>query len=340
MVLRFARGLAAMAALVSSVFSFSVHANPTQDAPGGADHPLIKRFPGSTLIGYQKMEWDQAKVPTSLKVDGDRHLLNPAVVEGKITRLYYLGTVGQSRLEVFRNYQQALAGAGLQTKMSCDPGRECTDIHWHYRDMSRGFVWAKGSIDTLSGSRYGLDHPLSSEEGRFLYGTLNRGGKETHVTVYTSLAENHTTNTPVTFIEIIEPKAMTTGQVTIDAKALESGLQSEGKIALYGIFFDTGKSEVKPESKPQLDEMAKLLQAQPALKVYIVGHTDNQGTIDANIGLSQQRAQAVVAGLTAPPYKIDGKRLSARGVASLAPVASNTADEGRARNRRVELVPQ
>jgi outer membrane protein OmpA-like peptidoglycan-associated protein len=110
-------------------------------------------------------------------------------------------------------------------------------------------------------------------------------------------------------------------------------------VALYGIYFDTGKAELKPESRPQLDEMGKLLQAQPALKVYIVGHTDNQGSLEANLQLSQQRAQAVVAAL-AGTYKIDAKRLQARGVANLAPLAGNGNDAGRARNRRVELVAQ
>jgi OmpA-OmpF porin, OOP family len=86
--------------------------------------------------------------------------------------------------------------------------------------------------------------------------------------------------------------------------------------------------------------MAKLLQSQPALKVYIVGHTDNQGALDPNVTLSQQRAQAVASALAAAPYKIDARRMVARGVASLAPVASNAADDGRARNRRVELVLQ
>ncbi|MDB5848590.1 MAG: outer membrane protein precursor, partial [Rhodoferax sp.] len=105
------------------------------------------------------------------------------------------------------------------------------------------------------------------------------------------------------------------------------------------IYFDTGKSEVKAESRPQLEEMAKLLQSQPALKVYVVGHTDNQGTLDANLTLSQQRAQVVGAAL-ASGYKIDARRIATKGVASLAPVASNAADPGRARNRRVELVVQ
>ena len=132
---------------------------------------------------------------------------------------------------------------------------------------------------------------------------------------------------------------MATGQVTVDAKAMAQGLQAEGKMALYGIYFDTGKSELKPESKAQLDEIAKLLQGNTALRVFIVGHTDNQGALDTNLALSRARAQAVVDALV-KTYKVDGKRLGAAGLADYSPAASNGADPGRAKNRRVEMVLQ
>ena len=85
--------------------------------------------------------------------------------------------------------------------------------------------------------------------------------------------------------------------------------------------------------------VAKLLRDNAGLRVYIVGHTDNAGALDGNLALSQRRADAVVAALVGT-HKIDAKRLAARGVASLSPVASNRAEPGRARNRRVELVEQ
>ena len=198
----------------------------------------------------------------------------------------------------------------------------------------RGFIPAGQG----SGS-YSAEHPLSYD-GRMLVGSLSQGGRDILVLTYTSSAVNPNTHVAATYLEIVEPKAMPTGQVSVDAKAMQAGLQTDGKIALYGLFFDTGKADIKPESKAQLDEMARLLQSQPTLKVFIVGHTDNQGALEANLALSQQRAQAVVAALTAAPYKIDARRLQARGVASLAPLASNAAEEGRARNRRVELVLQ
>jgi OmpA-OmpF porin, OOP family len=140
-------------------------------------------------------------------------------------------------------------------------------------------------------------------------------------------------------IVVVEPAAMQTGNVTASLEQMRSGLQAEGKIALYGLFFDTGKADVKPESKPQLEEMAKLLKADPGLRVFIVGHTDNQGTLDLNVALSQRRAEAVAAALVAQ-HGIDAKRLIARGVANVSPLASNVGEPGRAKNRRVELVAQ
>ena len=130
------------------------------------------------------------------------------------------------------------------------------------------------------------------------------------------------------------------GQVTVDAKAIAEGLQSEGKVTLSGLFFDTGKSELKPESAAQLEAMSQLLQSQAQVRVFIVGHTDNIGSLEANQALSQARAQAVVAALTAAPYRVDAKRLMARGVGPLAPQATNADEAGRARNRRVEMVLQ
>jgi outer membrane protein OmpA-like peptidoglycan-associated protein len=110
-----------------------------------------------------------------------------------------------------------------------------------------------------------------------------------------------------------------------------------GRVALYGIFFDTDRADLKSESGPTLAEIAGLLEADPRLAVLIVGHTDNQGAFDHNLDLSRRRAEAVVKALAAN-YRIDPRRLRAAGVGMMAPAASNDADDGRARNRRVEVV--
>jgi outer membrane protein OmpA-like peptidoglycan-associated protein len=106
-----------------------------------------------------------------------------------------------------------------------------------------------------------------------------------------------------------------------------------------GILFDTGKADVKPESDPALQEVSKLLKANPALKVYVVGHTDNVGGLAANIDLSKRRAASVVLSLTTQ-YGVSAAQLQAYGDGPYAPIASNDAEDGRALNRRVELVKQ
>jgi OmpA-OmpF porin, OOP family len=139
-------------------------------------------------------------------------------------------------------------------------------------------------------------------------------------------------------LDILEEQQMRQ-DIVADAASMARDIASSGKVALYGIYFDTAKTDIKPESEPAIKEIANLLQQNPALKLYIVGHTDNVGTFDANMDLSKRRAESVISYLVAN-YKADAGRLKGYGVGPLAPVASNKTDEGKAKNRRVELVEQ
>lgn len=138
------------------------------------------------------------------------------------------------------------------------------------------------------------------------------------------------------WIRTIEKVAMKQ-HVVADAAALSSDIRAKGHVAVYDIHFDTGKAVVKPESKPALDEVAKLLKADPALKLWVVGHTDSVGKVDDNMRLAQARGEAVVAELTGA-YGVAAGRLKGYGVGPLAPVAGNDDEAGRAKNRRVDLV--
>jgi len=140
------------------------------------------------------------------------------------------------------------------------------------------------------------------------------------------------------YLTIVERQAMVQ-QVIADAKFMSEGINATGHVAIYGIYFDFNKADVKPESEPALKEITKLLQQNTKLKIYVVGHTDNVGGLDYNMKLSQQRAEAVVKELISK-YKITPDRLKAGGVGPLAPVTSNDTEEGKAKNRRVELVKQ
>jgi outer membrane protein OmpA-like peptidoglycan-associated protein len=140
------------------------------------------------------------------------------------------------------------------------------------------------------------------------------------------------------YLYIVEKGEMAQ-EVVADAKFMSDGISSTGHVAIYGIYFDFNKSDVKPESEPALQEISKLLSGNSNLKVFIVGHTDNVGGVDFNMKLSQARADAVVKALTTK-YKVNPQQMKAYGVGQLAPVAPNKTEDGRAKNCRVELVEQ
>jgi outer membrane protein OmpA-like peptidoglycan-associated protein len=335
-----AQAFATLLALVAVAMAATAAAAEA-DVQGGHDHALVSRFAGSRLTGYYHADWAQSTFPLSVESqrDDNNAFAKPDAVEGEVTRLVYLGPRGKSALEVFRNYEQALKAAGFVQKFHCELQCGLLVFHWRYGPVAEQFHWAEGHLQSARdpGRLWGYSDAISLDEGRLSYGTITRGDRVAHVLVYTSIAGYEEVEASSTVVEIAEPKAMQAGQVTINADALAKGLAAEGKIALYGVYFDTGKAVLKPGSDAQLKEMGQLLAAERALKVFIVGHTDNQGVFEDNLKLSLARAQAVRDALVMR-YGVDGTRLTPYGVANTSPLASNAGEAGRARNRRVELV--
>ena len=167
------------------------------------------------------------------------------------------------------------------------------------------------------------------DNGRVTTIVLNKGGKELWLDVAPYQGAEYD-------LTIIEKEAMKQ-EVAIDAASMASSIADTGSVAIYGINFDTAKSDIKPDSEPAIDEIAKMLTNNPTLKVYIVGHTDMVGDAASNVRLSQARAQSVITALVSK-HGIAAARLIAFGNGPYAPVASNKTDDGRAKNRRVELV--
>lgn len=164
----------------------------------------------------------------------------------------------------------------------------------------------------------------------YAYLKVEEQGKEVWVEVHVSgNAYDHQ-------LTIVEREAMKQ-YVVANADAWLSDISATGHVAVYGIHFDTDKADIKPESGPAIQEMAKLLKNNPALKLYVVGHTDGTGEFAHNMKLSEARAAAVVNALVTK-HGIAPARLQASGVGPLVPVGSNETEEGRTQNRRVELV--
>jgi outer membrane protein OmpA-like peptidoglycan-associated protein len=168
-------------------------------------------------------------------------------------------------------------------------------------------------------------------EGRVVEGKIEKNVGVTYVHVE---AFNDGRNYDVIVVE----KGAMKQDVVSDAAALSASIAATGKAAVYGIYFDTAKSVVKPESTPALEEITKLLKQNGSLTLYVVGHTDSVGVLNYNLKLSADRADAVVKALVG--RGIASARLKGTGVGPYCPVASNRSEEGKAKNRRVELVEQ
>jgi outer membrane protein OmpA-like peptidoglycan-associated protein len=121
-----------------------------------------------------------------------------------------------------------------------------------------------------------------------------------------------------------------------NAEGWAEQMNQSGRVSIYGINFDTAKATIRPDSEPVLNEVATLLQRQPDWYLMIAGHTDNVGTDAVNVPLSRQRAEAVIAWLGAKG--IDKGRLTAAGFGSKKPLEDNSTDDGKAKNRRVDLI--
>ena len=187
------------------------------------------------------------------------------------------------------------------------------------RNYSNAIIKAGGNI---------LFERSNSEKGYYSFKTTN--DKEIWVYLKTSINGNSYS------LVVIEKESMRQ-DIVIDADLIKNKLELDGKIAIYGIYFDTGKSIIKEESEPALVEIANYLKENPTVNCWVVGHTDSDGSFELNSKLSLERAEAILLVLQ-KQYNIAENRLFAEGVGPLAPVASNTTEEGKQLNRRVELV--
>ena len=308
-------------------------ATKATELPGAKDHPLISRYAGSVLQNAAEEGFASVRVPASAGRFGAGSKLvfdKSTTIEGRVSSYFYVQPKNRTALEVFRNYQAALQQSGFASLYACE-----------MRACELALINEQFPNEAVGPRKWtGPMNPSSSIERdvRFVSAKINRNGADVYVMVFVGEPDS-IWEAPVAVVLVAEPKQMESGKVFINTDKLLRGLTDDGKIALYGIYFDTGKAEVKLESQPQLREMARLLLANKSLKVMIVGHTDNQGSVDTNLALSQRRAEAVVATLV-KEHKVDGTRLRARGVANFSPVMSNASEVGRAKNRRVELVEQ
>ena len=335
--------MSAAAFTILLVFAPRSHADTEHEMAGAHDSPLISRFAGSVIVGYRTVEFDQLTLPLGRAVS-DSRLAKTETVEGSITQIAYAVPPGKSAFEVAMNYKQALAAAGFKTRFACSSEGDGSNSGprgcGYVSDMS-GLVMPDQTVEAMTdggghGDRTFIEDTVEENLDRIFVRTAhaNVSGRPVDVTVVVGHNAYHGVGV---LLEICEGKAMATGEVLASTQMLQA-LSSQGHIALYGIHFESDSARLTPTSDPTLQRMVEVMKSHPELKVYIVGSTDDTGTLVHNLALSKSRAESVVAALGA--RGIASARMAAEGIASFAPVASNATAAGRAKNRRVELVEQ
>jgi OOP family OmpA-OmpF porin len=291
----------------------------------------MKRYAGSELIGYRAPKFDEYLLPLGppTQLDPPRYE-NSKPIEGQVSYYTYLAPPGRSVAELFRNYKQEFQRLGIQILYEKGAGQH----GWfgptfgqlaNENDLSQILGYDEAEERLLAGkskdASYYLVFVTAYQDGVIperLQGRVAKGQ---------ALAQ----------LVVVSPDAMEKKMAFVNSDDMKQALRDSGKVTLYGLYFDTDKDVVKPESQPTLAEIAKLFSSEPALRLHVAGHTDNRGKPEYNLDLSRRRAASVVQELTSK-YAISANRLDAFGCGLYSPIASNAAEDGRAKNRRVELV--
>lgn len=321
-----------------------------KDAAKSADSSLVGRYEGAFIVGQTKKAFDELTLPNGPaqgeEYADDKKFTSTMTVQGRVTRTLYVAPQGRSSLEVFANYVEDLKAKGFTivyecAKDACGPSFKLLSYNWNNKaslvvseeaDTLRGMA-SQAMFDSVIDPRYAL--LKSGEAGNETYVSVlaaqNQGGS------FGDMSQALQDRVGV-LLQIVEPKAREQKIVTLSADEIGADLANAGRVVLYGIFFDFDKAVIKPESQEQIDQMVAYLDGNPDVKVYVTGHTDNQGGLDYNLKLSGARAIALTKALA--KAGVDAKRMTPKAVGPLAPLASNDEEEGRAKNRRVELVKQ
>jgi len=307
------RGIALFLALLPALWLPCVAAARSTDK----DHPLVKRMPGAKMVGGSGSVRDLDQYWLALgKLTGDGQAEKYQVLEGKWTRFTYSNPQNRTVLEVYRSYKEKLLQAGFEIVYTCSD-RECGEGG----RTSNGDWWDANELRRYLAAR------LARSKGD-VWVSLNVHAK----------AQGSPGQHDLDVVEVKpEPQAVKDETAPADPSLLRQALTENGHVAVYRITFDAGK--LKPESEQMLKAIADLLARDPELKLHLVVHTDNAGSPAGSLQLSRRQASALVAELRRR-YKIPAARIHAMGMGALAPLASNATEEGRAKNRRVELVPE
>ena len=292
-----------------------------------SDNLTISGYQGSTLIGKYQSNYVQYLVAEGpLTREG---FLKKSTPEGELECFLYRGPAGRTALEVFRNYEQQLKKSGLGILFSCSDSKCLQDTY------SGFFITLYGSTHNKVEKRntFPAKEITNIYSGQHYVSALWKG---TESNKYVTIGIATDNDVVYAYIDILTEKNMDTDMVEITANYIRDEIKKQGKVVIYETLFESGKSILMPSAATIINEMLAYIRANPPKTFYVVGHTDDTGNFDSNMTLSLQRAQRLTDELI--KKGASAQQLTPKGVGPLAPVGTNQTEEGKQRNRRVELV--
>ena len=337
----FNKFFALLTLLISIIFSTDSYAR--EDMSGSADHPKLNRVAGTTIVAYLQSDYAEHEFMTG-RDEKSRSIkqIDTVYKEGKLTRLVYSIPAEQTALFAQRNFQEVFNKLGKVQEIYSCKRKECPT------SLGASFIWDKDKRIPSSVKTLDRMYQISSynRDPLYWYGEIKSDTASYNISFFSAslnLAtgdikkEGFDKGRTFVHLSIIEKSDFKSDIAVVEANEIQQSISEKGHVALYGLFFDTGKDQLTTESKPALTEIAKALKTDSALKVYVVGHTDNVGSLASNQQLSERRAASIINNLS-KDFDIDQSRMTPIGVGLAAPVSTNDTEEGRALNRRVELV--
>ena len=288
------------------------------------DPTILPIYEGSELIYDDQFGFEELPV-----VLGEDTVNN---IEGYIRRLWLKAPEGRSPYEIIRNYEEAVENINGQILFKSRDPQAIVIEDTYFSEYFSTIRQDRGLATNVFTHSY---FPEESSEYLVAKATVNQ--VENYIIVAAGKGHWAAGQGEETYYEIVfvELEAMEMDMVTMEY--LESGIEADGRVAIYDIYFDTGESKIKAESEEALAVISEFLLENSTKKYLVVGHTDFIGSYQMNLNLSEARAEAVLEKLV-NQYGISREQLIAAGVGPAAPVMSNQTENGRAKNRRVEIV--
>jgi len=252
------------------------------DIPGSSDPPGMQRYAGSELIGYRAPKFDEFLLPLGPPSGFSPLAYEKSLkTEGLLSRYAYVAPTGRSTAELLRNYKSEFKRLDLVTLYEKAAGEK---------------GWFGPTLDQIANEdQLGQILAYNESQERVLVAKSKLTNPTYYYLFVTAYADGvipeHLQNVitkgrVLAELVVISPQQMQENMAFVSAEEMYRSLSSSGKVALYGIYFDTNQDKLRPDSEPLLKEIAKLLSANSQLSIRVVGHTDNQGKPDYNLDLS------------------------------------------------------